>query len=67
MGLHNVSDYSHSPHHECLVGWKVKEINIVPNLLENNIRAIAERLQFAMTLGFKMLVFHVKPCFITKI
>jgi hypothetical protein len=48
------------------LGWKVKVISIVPNLLENNIRAIAERLQFVMTLGFKMLVFHVKPDFITR-
>jgi hypothetical protein len=49
------------------LGWKVKVINIVPNLLEKNIRDMAERLQFVMTLGSKMLAFHVKVHFITKI
>jgi hypothetical protein len=34
-------------------------------MLENSIRAIAERFQFVMRLGFKMLVFHVKLYFIT--
>jgi hypothetical protein len=41
-------------------------ISIVPNLLENSIRAIAERLHFVMMLGFKMSVFHVKPYFISR-
>jgi hypothetical protein len=45
---------------------KVKAISIVPNLLDNRIRAIAERLQFVMMLGFKTLAFHVKPYFITR-
>jgi hypothetical protein len=35
-------------------------------MLENNIRALAKRLQFVMMLGFKMLAFHVKLDFITK-
>jgi hypothetical protein len=48
------------------LGWKVKVISILPNLLENSIRAIAKRLQFVMTLGLKTLAFHVKPDFITK-
>jgi hypothetical protein len=48
------------------LGWKVKEISILPNLLEKNIRAIVERLQFVMMFRFKMLVFHVKPNFIMR-
>jgi hypothetical protein len=47
------------------LGWELKAISIVPNMLENSIRAIVERFQFVMRLGFKMLVFHVKPYFIT--
>jgi hypothetical protein len=41
-------------------------ISIVPNPLENSIRAITERLQFVMTLGFKPLAFHVKLDFTTR-
>jgi hypothetical protein len=48
------------------LGWKVKEISIVSNIFEKNIRAIMKRIHFVMTLRFNTLVFHVKQDFITR-
>jgi hypothetical protein len=40
--------------------WKFEEISIVFNLMKNCVRTIVEGFQILITLGLKVLEFHVK-------
>jgi hypothetical protein len=46
--------------------WKFEEISIVFNLMKNCVRTIVEGFQLLITLGLKVLEFHVKLDLVTR-